>query len=95
MLVWDAIGYTFRSPLVRIEGTLNCASYISGVLRPVDLPFMRFMRDPMLSTIMHNLMLPVLYRPSLILKMFDCCPGLHVHLIFLEYEIPVVLLPSD
>ncbi|GFV19695.1 transposable element Tcb1 transposase [Trichonephila clavipes] len=35
MMVWGAIGYTFRSPLVRIDGTLNSALYISGVLQLV------------------------------------------------------------
>ncbi|PRD27111.1 UNVERIFIED_CONTAM: hypothetical protein NCL1_36258 [Trichonephila clavipes] len=32
-MVWGAIGYTSRSPLVRINGTLNSARYISGGLR--------------------------------------------------------------
>ncbi|PRD32343.1 UNVERIFIED_CONTAM: Transposable element Tcb1 transposase [Trichonephila clavipes] len=44
--VWGAIGYTSRSPLVRIEGTLNSACYISGVLRPVGLHFTRALRNP-------------------------------------------------
>ncbi|GFW36116.1 hypothetical protein TNCV_4929791 [Trichonephila clavipes] len=34
-----AIGHTPRSPLVRIDGTLNSVRYISGVLRPVSPPF--------------------------------------------------------
>ncbi|GFV52972.1 netrin receptor UNC5C [Trichonephila clavipes] len=46
MMVWSAIGYTSRSPLVRIDGTLNSARYISGVLRLVALPFMRVLRNP-------------------------------------------------
>ncbi|GFY19149.1 uncharacterized protein TNCV_4225131 [Trichonephila clavipes] len=32
VVIWGVIGYTSRSPLVRIEGTLNSARYISGVL---------------------------------------------------------------
>ncbi|GFW16538.1 uncharacterized protein TNCV_2351621 [Trichonephila clavipes] len=40
-----AIGYTSRSPLVRIARTLNRALYISGVLRPVALPFIRALRN--------------------------------------------------
>ncbi|GFW21555.1 hypothetical protein TNCV_4280721 [Trichonephila clavipes] len=28
---------------------------------------------------MHDRMLPILYGPFLIRKMFGCCPGLHVH----------------
>ncbi|GFX95868.1 transposable element Tcb1 transposase [Trichonephila clavipes] len=31
MMVWDAFGYTSRSPLVRTDGTLNSALYIFGV----------------------------------------------------------------
>ncbi|GFV36506.1 hypothetical protein TNCV_2260251 [Trichonephila clavipes] len=34
--VWDAIGYAYRSRLVRIEGTLKSARYISGVLYPCN-----------------------------------------------------------
>ncbi|GFT29108.1 uncharacterized protein TNCV_3587311 [Trichonephila clavipes] len=39
VLVWGAFGYTSRTPLVRFDSTLNSARYISGVLRPVFLPF--------------------------------------------------------
>ncbi|GFY01218.1 transposable element Tcb1 transposase [Trichonephila clavipes] len=46
-MVWGAIGYTSRSPLVRIEDTLNITRYVSGVLRPVALPFIRVLRNPM------------------------------------------------
>ncbi|GFX00800.1 uncharacterized protein TNCV_4577671 [Trichonephila clavipes] len=49
VMVRGAIGYTFRSPLVRIDGTLNSARYISGVLRPVVLPFIRALRNPMIQ----------------------------------------------
>ncbi|GFW83997.1 transposable element Tcb1 transposase [Trichonephila clavipes] len=42
-----AIGYMSRSPLVRIDGILNSAYYISGVLRLVALPFIRPLRNPM------------------------------------------------
>ncbi|GFW01909.1 uncharacterized protein TNCV_3028801 [Trichonephila clavipes] len=41
MMEKDDIGYTSRSSLVHIGGTLNSACYISGVLRPVDVPFIR------------------------------------------------------
>ncbi|GFU38599.1 transposable element Tcb1 transposase [Trichonephila clavipes] len=46
MMVWSAIAYTSRSPLVRIYGICNSAHYISGVLRPVALPFIRVLRNP-------------------------------------------------
>ncbi|GFW97067.1 uncharacterized protein TNCV_2696891 [Trichonephila clavipes] len=47
VMSWDDIGYTFRSHLVRINSTLNSARYISGVLRPVSLPFIRALQNPM------------------------------------------------
>ena len=46
VMVWGAIGYTSRSPLVRIDGTLNSGRYISDVLRPVALPFIRSLPNP-------------------------------------------------
>ncbi|GFT46782.1 odorant receptor [Trichonephila clavipes] len=36
VMVWGAIGYTSRSPLVRIDGTLNSARYISD-LSPIEI----------------------------------------------------------
>ncbi|GFU98551.1 hypothetical protein TNCV_3653821 [Trichonephila clavipes] len=46
-IIWrDAIGYTSRSPLVCIDVTLNIARYISEMLRPVALPFIRVLRNP-------------------------------------------------
>ncbi|GFT41774.1 transposable element Tcb1 transposase [Trichonephila clavipes] len=64
VMVWGANGYTSRSPLIRIDSTLNNARYISGVLRPVALPFIRTLRNP---TFLKNNALPVLYGLSLIL----------------------------
>ncbi|GFX77040.1 transposable element Tcb1 transposase [Trichonephila clavipes] len=46
VMIWGSIGYTFRSPLARVEGTLNSARYISGVLRPVTQAFIRALRNP-------------------------------------------------
>ena len=47
MIVWDAIGYTFQSPLVHIECTLNNGSYISIALKLLALPFIRALRKAM------------------------------------------------
>ncbi|GFV03865.1 transposable element Tcb1 transposase [Trichonephila clavipes] len=44
-----AIGYTSWSPLVGIEGSLNSACYISGVLRPVALSFYSSPAKPYVS----------------------------------------------
>ncbi|GFU18414.1 transposable element Tcb1 transposase [Trichonephila clavipes] len=46
MVVWDAVGYASRSSLVRIYGTFNSIRYISGVLRPMALTFIRVLRKP-------------------------------------------------
>ncbi|GFX10858.1 transposable element Tcb1 transposase [Trichonephila clavipes] len=46
VMVWDAIGYTSRSLLVRIDGTLNRVRYISSVLGPIALPFIQALRNP-------------------------------------------------
>ncbi|GFV58834.1 transposable element Tcb1 transposase [Trichonephila clavipes] len=35
IMVWGGIGYHFRTPLVRIAGTLNSQRYISEMLKPV------------------------------------------------------------
>ncbi|GFT93827.1 transposable element Tcb1 transposase [Trichonephila clavipes] len=40
-MVWGSIGYHSRTPLVRIAGTLNSQRYISEVLEPVVLPYLR------------------------------------------------------
>ncbi|GFV06512.1 hypothetical protein TNCV_2948341 [Trichonephila clavipes] len=40
-MVWGAIGYTSRSPLVHIKGTLNSARYFYGALQSLALPFIR------------------------------------------------------
>ncbi|GFV63101.1 uncharacterized protein TNCV_2461741 [Trichonephila clavipes] len=83
MMVWGANGYTSRSPLIRIDRSLNRARYISCVLRAVALPFNRESCETLrLSRIMHDRMLPLLFGPSLTWKMFDCCTGLRVHQIF-------------
>ncbi|GFU50267.1 uncharacterized protein TNCV_301001 [Trichonephila clavipes] len=46
MMVLGAIGYTARSHFVHIEGILISAHYISSVLRPMTLPFIRVLRNP-------------------------------------------------
>ncbi|GFX66395.1 gag-pol [Trichonephila clavipes] len=46
VMVWSDIGYTSRSPLVRTDSTLNSALYISNVLQPVVLYFIRALQNP-------------------------------------------------
>ena len=40
-MVWAAIGYTIRTSLVRIGGDLIAEWYISDILRPVVVPYLR------------------------------------------------------
>ncbi|GFU68897.1 transposable element Tcb1 transposase [Trichonephila clavipes] len=46
VMVWGAISYTSRSPLIRIDGTLNSAPHNSGVSQPVTLPLIQALRNP-------------------------------------------------
>ncbi|GFX12233.1 transposable element Tcb1 transposase [Trichonephila clavipes] len=41
IMVWGGIGYHSRTPLVRIDSTLNSQHYISEVLEPVVLPYLQ------------------------------------------------------
>ncbi|GFX90498.1 uncharacterized protein TNCV_4335021 [Trichonephila clavipes] len=59
VMLWDAIGSTSWSSLVRIEGPLNSARYIFGVLRPMALPFIRALRNSMFQQ--NNARSPGLY----------------------------------
>ncbi|GFV16180.1 hypothetical protein TNCV_3379441 [Trichonephila clavipes] len=93
-ILWCAIGYMSRSPLVRIDGTLNSARYISGVLQPVVLPFIRALRNTTFQQLMHYRMVPVFIGLSLVWKMFSCCPGLHVLQISRQQKKPCLWLPS-
>lgn len=41
VMVWGAISYNTRSPLLRIEGTLNSNRYLTEVVEPVVLPLLQ------------------------------------------------------
>lgn len=41
IMVWGAIAYDSRSPLVRIQGTMTAQRYVDDVLRPVALPYLQ------------------------------------------------------
>ncbi|GFW19203.1 uncharacterized protein TNCV_255301 [Trichonephila clavipes] len=44
LLIWGAVGYTFRSSLYFINSALNNTRYISSVLQHVALPFIRILQ---------------------------------------------------
>ncbi|UYV71853.1 hypothetical protein LAZ67_9000703 [Cordylochernes scorpioides] len=41
IMVWGAIAYDSRSPLLRIQGTTTAQRYVDDVLRPVTLPYLQ------------------------------------------------------
>ncbi|UYV82055.1 hypothetical protein LAZ67_21000606 [Cordylochernes scorpioides] len=41
IMVWGAIAYDSRSPLLRIQGTMTAQRYFDDVLRPVTLPYLQ------------------------------------------------------
>ncbi|UYV66997.1 hypothetical protein LAZ67_4003618, partial [Cordylochernes scorpioides] len=41
IMIWGAIAYDSRSPLLRIRGTMTAQRYVDDVLRPVTLPYLQ------------------------------------------------------
>ncbi|UYV67526.1 hypothetical protein LAZ67_5001117 [Cordylochernes scorpioides] len=41
IMIWGAIAYDSRSPLLRIQGTMTAQRYVDDVLRPVTLPYLQ------------------------------------------------------
>ncbi|UYV80808.1 hypothetical protein LAZ67_19001838 [Cordylochernes scorpioides] len=41
IMVWGAIAYDSRSPLLRIQGTMTAQRYVDDVLRPLTLPYLQ------------------------------------------------------
>ncbi|UYV65848.1 CLCN3 [Cordylochernes scorpioides] len=41
IMVWGAIAYDSKSPLLRIQGTMTAQRYVDDVLRPVTLPYLQ------------------------------------------------------
>ncbi|UYV74251.1 hypothetical protein LAZ67_11002616 [Cordylochernes scorpioides] len=41
IMVWGAIAYDSRSPLLRIQGTMTAQRYVDDVMRPVTLPYLQ------------------------------------------------------
>ncbi|UYV65486.1 hypothetical protein LAZ67_3004489 [Cordylochernes scorpioides] len=41
IMVWGAIAYDSRSPLLRIQGTMTAQRYVDDLLRPVTLPYLQ------------------------------------------------------
>ncbi|GFU69469.1 transposable element Tc3 transposase [Trichonephila clavipes] len=75
IMVGGGIGYHSRTPLVRIVGTLNSQSYISGVLEPVVLPYLQGLAQPYFNRIMRNHTWHALSKGSSSIKRLNCFPG--------------------
>ncbi|GFS49466.1 transposable element Tcb1 transposase [Trichonephila clavipes] len=76
IMVWGSIGYHFRTPLVRIAGTLNSQRYISEMLKSVVLPYLQalvtviFQQDTA-----HYHMCHALSKGSSSITRLNCFPG--------------------
>ncbi|GFU17591.1 transposable element Tcb1 transposase [Trichonephila clavipes] len=71
IMVWSGIGYHFRTPLVRIAGTLKSHCYISEVLEPVVLPSLQFLS----TAILHDHTWHALSKGSSSITRLKCFPG--------------------
>ncbi|GFV42360.1 transposable element Tcb1 transposase [Trichonephila clavipes] len=75
IMVWSGIGNHFRTPLVRIAGTLNSQRYISEVLEPVVLPTFRAWPQPYFKRIMRDHTWHALSKGSSSITRLNCFPG--------------------
>ncbi|GFV85527.1 transposable element Tcb1 transposase [Trichonephila clavipes] len=75
IMVWGGIGYHSRTPLVRIAGTLNSQRYISEVLKPVVLLYLKFFPQPYFNRIMHDHTWPALSKGFPSITRLNCFPG--------------------
>ncbi|GFV04149.1 hypothetical protein TNCV_917701 [Trichonephila clavipes] len=94
-MVSGAIGYTYRSSLVHIDGTLNSVRCISGVLCLMTLSFIRGPRNPTFQQDNAGHILPVSYGPSFIRKISCCCADIHNQQISHQLKTSGPWLPND
>ncbi|UYV80681.1 hypothetical protein LAZ67_19001368 [Cordylochernes scorpioides] len=73
IMVWGAIAYDSRSPLLRIQGTMTAQRYVDDVLRPVILPYLQGYPMPFISRITPDRTLLALANK--LCKMYRCFPG--------------------
>ncbi|UYV80948.1 hypothetical protein LAZ67_19002252, partial [Cordylochernes scorpioides] len=73
IMVWGAIAYDSRSPLLRIQGTMTAQRYVDDVLRPVTLPYLQGYPMPFISRITPDRTLLALANK--LCKMYRCFPG--------------------
>ncbi|UYV83266.1 hypothetical protein LAZ67_23000336 [Cordylochernes scorpioides] len=73
IMVWGAIAYDSRSPLLRIQGTMTAQRYVDDVLRPVTLPYLQGYPMPFIIRITPDRTLLALANK--LCKMYRCFPG--------------------
>ncbi|GFU80264.1 transposable element Tcb1 transposase [Trichonephila clavipes] len=76
IMVWGGIGYHSRTPLVRIDGTLNSQHHISKDLEPVVLPYLKGLwPQPYFNKIMRDHAWYALSKGSSSITRLNCFPG--------------------
>ncbi|UYV80606.1 hypothetical protein LAZ67_19000937 [Cordylochernes scorpioides] len=71
IMVWGAIAYDSRSPLLRIQGTMTAQRYVDDVLRPVTLPYLQGVPNALYQ---QDNARPHTAR-KMLCKMYRCFPG--------------------
>ncbi|UYV76089.1 hypothetical protein LAZ67_13002496 [Cordylochernes scorpioides] len=73
IMVWGAIAYDSRSPLLRIQGTMTAQRYVDDVLRPVTLPYLQGIPNALYQQDIADRTLLALANK--LCKMYRCFPG--------------------
>ncbi|UYV76771.1 hypothetical protein LAZ67_14001985 [Cordylochernes scorpioides] len=73
IMVWGAIAYDSRSPLLRIQGTMTAQRYVDDVLRPVTLPYLQGVPNALYQQ--DNADRTLLALANKLCKMYRCFPG--------------------
>ncbi|UYV65195.1 hypothetical protein LAZ67_3003534, partial [Cordylochernes scorpioides] len=73
IMVWGAIAYDSRSPLLRIQGTMTAQRYVDNVLRPVTLPYLQGVPNALYQQ--DNPDRTLLALINKLSKMYRCFPG--------------------
>ena len=75
VMVWTAIGFPIQTPIIRIDGNLNINRYISDMLRPNRI--LEVWQILSSKNIMRDHIIRVVFWPSSMHRVFDCCLGRH------------------
>ncbi|UYV74792.1 hypothetical protein LAZ67_12001004 [Cordylochernes scorpioides] len=75
IMVWGAIAYDSRSPLLRIQGTMTAQRYVDDVLRPVTLPYLQGVPNALYYMPRITPDRTLLALANKLCKMYRCFPG--------------------